>query len=109
MAYTNVHKFAGISPTKLRPVADLIRGKRIDEAQAILEMSKRRGAVLLLQSLQAARGNADQAEADVRRLYVSEVRVDVGPTRRKFQPKDRGRAFQIIKRTSHVTVALDEA
>jgi large subunit ribosomal protein L22 len=105
--FTNVHRGARISPTKLRPVIKLIMGKRIDEAFAILQMSKRRGAVLVAQALLAAQANADQAEVDPRKLKVTEARVDSGPTMKRFQPKDRGRAHQILKRTSHITVGVD--
>ncbi len=108
MAYTNVHRGARISPTKVRPVIDQIRGKRIDEAITLMQLSKKRAAVYINQALGAARANADQAEADIRRLYVVDARVDSGPTVKRFQPKDRGRAHPILKRTSHITVALDE-
>ena len=109
MPYMNVHKGARISPTKVRPVANLIRGKRIDEAISILEMSKRRAAVLLKQALLAAQANADQAEADLRTLVVTEARIDKGPVMKRYQPKDRGRAHPILKRTSHIVVAVDTA
>ena len=108
MAYTNIHRGARISPKKVRPVLDLIRGKVAGEALTILDLSQRRGAVFIREALKAAIANADQAEADVRRLYVSHVAVDSGPTIKRFQPKDRGRAHPILKRTSHITVAVDE-
>ena len=108
MPYKNVHRVARISPTKVRPVVDMIRGKRIDDAVTTLQLCKKRGAVFVKAALLAAKANADQAEADVRRLYVSDARVDQGPTIKRFQPKDRGRAFPILKRTSHITVAVDE-
>lgn len=108
MAFTNVHRSARISPTKVRPVVDLIRGKRIDTAISLMQMCKNRGAVFVEQALNAAKANADQAEADIRRLYVVDARVDAGRTLKRFQPKDRGRAHPIKKRTSHITVALDE-
>jgi len=98
-----------MSPTKIRPVLDLIRGKSIDEATIILQMSKRRAAVLIKNVLDSAVANADQAEANVRNLFVSEVRVDSGPTMKRWQPKDRGRAHPILKRTSHILVSVDEA
>jgi large subunit ribosomal protein L22 len=107
MPYTNVHRGARISPLKVRPVIDLIRGKRIDEADTILSLSKNRAAVFIRQALLAARANADAAEADIRRLVVVDARVDSGPTMKRFQPKDRGRAHPILKRTSHITVAVD--
>ncbi|MFA9479023.1 50S ribosomal protein L22 [Phycisphaerales bacterium AB-hyl4] len=108
MPYTNVHRAARISPTKARPLADLIRGKRYDEAVTQLELSKRRGAVLMKAALIAAYANADQAEANTRRLVVTDARVDSGPTMKRWQPKDRGRAHPIMKRTSHITVTVDE-
>jgi len=108
MPYENVHRNARISPTKVRPVADMIRGKSLDEAMMILQMSKRRAAVFLRQALLAAQANADQGDADVRRLFVSDARVDAGATMKRWQPKDRGRAFPIRKRTSHIVVAVDE-
>ena len=107
MAYTSKYRMARISPTKARPVMDLIRGKRIDEATTILTMSKRRAAVLIKGVLDAAVANADQAEANVRDLVVTDARVDSGPTMKRFQPKDRGRAHPILKRTSHLTVGVD--
>ena len=63
--------------------------------------------VLVKQALRAAQANADQAEVDPRKLRVTDARVDPGPTRKRFQPKDRGRAHQILKRTSHITVGVD--
>ena len=107
MAYISKYRMARISPTKARPVIDLIRGKRIDEAATILSMSKRRAAVLIKGVLDSAVANADQAEANLRDLIVAEARVDAGPTIKRFQPKDRGRAHAILKRTSHITIAVD--
>ena len=108
MAYQAIHYGARISPTKARPVIDMIRGKRLDEAVVTLSMSKKRAARFILAVLNSAKANADQAEADVRRLIVSDARVDGGPMSKRFQPKDRGRAHRILKRTSHITVAVDE-
>lgn len=107
MAYTSKYRMARISPTKARPVMDLIRGKRIDEASTILMMSKRRAAVMIKGVLDSAVANADQAEVNVRNLIVTDARVDAGPTIKRFQPKDRGRAHPILKRTSHLTVGVD--
>ncbi len=109
MAYRAAHKFARISPRKARLVADLIRGRSYDDAMTQLQASKKRAAALVQKVLASARANADQAEADVRRLYVSDARADEGPTLKRFQPKDRGRAFPINKRTSHIHVAVDES
>ena len=107
-AYTNIHYGARISPTKVRPVINQVRGRRIDEAITLMTMSKKRAAVYIKAALTAALANADQAEADVRTLYVTDARVDSGQTIKRFQPKDRGRAHPIKKRTCHITVALGE-
>ncbi len=109
MPYTNVHRSARISPTKARLVVDLIRGKSVDDALMALEFSKKRAAVFVRNALNAAVANADQDEADSRRLRVVDARVDEGVTIKRFQPKDRGRAHPIKKRTSHITVSVDEA
>jgi large subunit ribosomal protein L22 len=108
MAFTNIHRGARISPLKARLVVDMIRGMPIDKAQVALQMSTKRAAVYVSAALEAAIANADQAEANIRKLYVSDARVDAGPTIKRWQPKDRGRAHPILKRTSHITVAVDE-
>lgn len=108
MEYTNVHRTARISPSKVRQLTAMIKGKSIDDALVALETSKRRGAILIKNSLRAAIANADRAEANLRKLVVSDARVDSGPTMKRFQPKDRGRAHDILKRTSHITVSVAE-
>lgn len=109
MAYTNVHKMARISPTKIRLVTEMINRKPVAQALIALETCNKRGAVLVKNALRAAVANAEQADANTRKLVVKEARVDSGPTIKRFQPKDRGRAHQILKRTSHITVTVEEA
>jgi large subunit ribosomal protein L22 len=108
MPYHAIHRYARISPQKARLVVDMIRGCDFDQAMATLQYSKKRAAAYVRQALTSAQANADQAEADVRNLYVSEAFVDAGPTIKRFQPKDRGRAHPINKRTCHIHVAVDE-
>ena len=105
--YTASHRFARIAPRKARLVADMIRGKGIEDALATLEFSPRRGAWFIKSVLRSAIANAEEANLDVGRLYVSESRVDEGPTIKRFQPKDRGRSHPIMKRTSHIHVSVD--
>ncbi|MEY2713461.1 MAG: ribosomal protein [Planctomycetota bacterium] len=107
MAYKASHKFCRIAPRKARLVADLIRGRGVADALTELEFSKRRGAYFVKGVLKSAIANAEQASADVSRLVVVESRVDEGPTIKRFQQKDRGRAHPIMKRTSHIIVAVD--
>ncbi|MBM4105864.1 MAG: 50S ribosomal protein L22 [Phycisphaerae bacterium] len=108
MAYVARHRFARIAPQKARLVADQIRGTAVDRALATLELSKRRGGWYLRAVLRSAIANAEEKSADVGRLVVTEVRIDEGPTIKRFQPKDRGRAHPIRKRTSHILVAVEE-
>ena len=108
MPYRSSHRFARCSAQKARLVVDLVRGRDYDEAIGMLELSKKRAAVYVRKTLEAAAANADQAEADVRNLVVTEAFVDEGPTMKRFQPKDRGRAHPILKRTCHINVAVDE-
>ncbi len=108
MAYRAVHRYARIAPRKARLVAALIRGKRVDDAMTQLELTPKRAAWFLKAVLKSAIANAEEGDADVRNLYVTESRVDEGPTMKRFQPKDRGRAHRILKRTSHLIIAVDE-
>ena len=103
------HRFARIAPRKARLVIDTIRGQRCDDAVEQLRFNRRRSARMIEAVLKAAMANADEQEADMRRLYVRDARVDGGPYLRRWRPKDRGRAHPIAKRTSHLIVALAEA
>jgi large subunit ribosomal protein L22 len=102
------HRYARISPRKTRLVIDMIRGMNCDAALDVLKFNHRRGAMLISSVLKSAMANANEKEADMNRLFVSEARVDAGPYYRRFQPKDRGRAHPIAKQTSHIIVRVAE-
>jgi len=108
MAYKAIHKFARIAPRKARLIADMIRGNKIDDAVTALEFSKKRAAWYFKAVLKSAIANAEEKDANVHDLYISESRVDEGPTMKRWRPKDRGRAHPILKRTSHLHLSLDE-
>ena len=108
MAFQASHRFARIAPRKARLVADMIRGKRVAEALVALDFSKKRGSAFIAVVLKSAIANAEEKNADPTKLVVSESRVDEGPTLDRFQPKDRGRAHPIRKRTSHIHIAVEE-
>jgi large subunit ribosomal protein L22 len=108
MNYNASHRFARISPRKARLVADMVRGQNIEDAITTLDFSKRRGAYFLRSVLKSAIANAEENDADLSRLYVESTWVDSGPTIKRFQPKDRGRAHPIWKRTSHIHVQVAE-
>ncbi len=96
------------SPRKAALIADMIRGKSVNDALNMLSFTTRRAAVDVKKALNAAIADAELAEADVNKLVVCESRVDQGPRMKRFQPKDRGRAHPIIKCFSHITVGVAE-
>ena len=108
MAWQAKHKYARISARKARLVADVVRGRDAQDALNVLKFMPQTAAVMVSKALRSAVANANEAEADVDRLYVQEVRVDDGPVMKRFQPKDRGRAHPIIKRMTHITIGLEE-
>lgn len=108
MAYKAIHRFARIAPRKARLVADMIRGMPVDKAVTALNFSKKRAAWYFKSVLKSAIANAEEGEADIAALVISESRVDEGPSLKRFRPKDRGRAHPILKRTSHLHIAVDE-
>lgn len=104
-----IAKYVRISPRKVRIVIDLIRGKSIEDAFAILKFTPKRGAVLLDKVLRSAVANAENNfDMDVDRLYISRCFVDQGPTLKRIHPRSRGQAFAILKHTSHITVVVAE-
>ena len=106
--WKSTHRYARISPRKARLVTELIAGRHVNEALDVLRFTRKRASVFVDKVLRTAMADADEKEADVRKLYVHEARVDEGPTIKRFRPKDRGRAHPIMKRTSHIVVAVGE-
>lgn len=106
--FTAVFKHHRGSPRKAKLLADLIRGKNFETALNLLTFTTKRAAVDVKAALNAAFADAEQAEADTSRLVVTESTVNNGPHNKRFQPKDRGRAHPILKRTAHITVGLEE-
>lgn len=107
--WTSTYKWSRSSERKSQLVVDMIRGKDVEAASAMLKFSPRRAAVMVNKALQAAVADAEASDADLNRLVVSEARADKGVIIKRFQPKDRGRAHPIQKRTSHIIVSVEEA
>jgi large subunit ribosomal protein L22 len=108
MAYEAVHRFAQISARKVRPLADLIRGKSADEALNILRYQPHRGARMLEKVLESALANAEDRRAqNLHHLRVVDVRVDQGPMFKRMRPHARGMASILKKRMAHIRVALE--
>ena len=102
-------KYARISPRKVQIVLDLIRNKPVDMASAILKHTPKAASEPLVKLLGSAVANAENNHnMDKNRLYVAECFVCPGPTLKRIRPRAQGRAFRVLKRTSHVTMVLRE-
>ncbi|MGA3084966.1 MAG: 50S ribosomal protein L22 [Thermodesulfobacteriota bacterium] len=102
-------KYIRIAPRKVQVIIPAIKGRKVEEAISILQFMPRKGARILQKVLHSAVANAEQNKVDIDTLVVKTVLVDGGPTLKRFMPRAMGRAYPILKRTSHITVFLEEA
>jgi large subunit ribosomal protein L22 len=108
MAFKASHRFARISPRKLRLMADIVRGKFADEALELLRYQPHRGARLLEKVIKSALANAEDRRAqNLNTLMLTDVRVDGGPMFKRMMPRARGMASVIKRRMSHIRVSLE--
>lgn len=104
-----IAKTVRIAPRKVRLVVDLIRGKKIGEAIAILKYTPKSASPVVEKVLKSAIANAEHNyDLDLENLYVSEAYVNEGPTMKRFRPRAKGSASPINKRTSHITIVVSE-
>ncbi|MDT2768347.1 MULTISPECIES: 50S ribosomal protein L22 [Globicatella] len=104
-----IAKTVRIAPRKVRLVVDLIRGKKIGEAMAILKYTPKSASPVVEKVLKSAIANAEHNyDLDLENLYVSEAYVNEGPTMKRFRPRAKGSASPINKRTSHITIVVSE-
>ena len=104
-----IAKYIRIAPRKIRIVVDLIRGKSVGEAIAILKHTPKVASEVVEKVLKSAMANAEHNyDMNIDNLFVSEVYVDQGPTLKRIHPRSRGQAFKILKRSSHVTLKVKE-
>ena len=101
--------FVRIAPRKVKIVLDLIRNKPCEEAMAILKYTPKAACEPLYKLLKSAMANAEMKNMDVTRLYVAACSVDQGPTLKRIRPRDKGRAYRINKKTSHINITVKEA
>ena len=108
MAFKATHRFARISPRKLRLMADIVRGKFADEALELLRYQPHRGARMLEKVIKSAMANAEDLRApNLNELMLTDVRVDGGPMIKRMMPRARGMASVIKRRMSHIHVSLE--
>ncbi|AGA56529.1 MAG: 50S ribosomal protein L22 [Thermobacillus sp.] len=101
--------YVRIAPRKARLVVDLIRGKSVGEAIAILRHTPKAASPIVEKLLNSAVANAEHNyQMNVERLYISQAYVNQGPTLKRYRPRAQGRAFPIKKRTSHITLVVSE-
>ena len=101
------HRYAQISPQKVRLVADQIRGLSVADAINVLTYSPKKAAGLIKKVLESAMANAEHNEgADIDELHISTIFVDEGVTMKRIRPRAKGRADRIMKRTCHITVKV---
>jgi large subunit ribosomal protein L22 len=109
MIYTAKHRYADTGARKMRPFAQLVRGKNVDEAIEALRFLPNRGARLIEAVLKSAVGNAeDKGCRNLEDLVVTECRIDDGPMFKRIRPRARGTAFQIKRRLAHIIVTLTD-
>jgi len=106
-----VSRYVRITPRKARAVADLVRGRTIQEALGILALTPRKASPLLRKAILSARANAqvmndDAVDLQDQNLVITEILIDEGPTLKRIRPRAQGRAFRVMKRTSHIKVTV---
>ena len=107
--YKASHRYAHIAPRKARLIMDMVRGRDVDDAITMLRFAKQRASGMIEKVIRSAVANANEQEVPTRNtLFVQKAWVDPGPIIKRFQPKDRGKAYPIQKKTSHLCVELGE-
>jgi large subunit ribosomal protein L22 len=101
-------RFFRMAPRKVRLVADLIRGKHVEEALTVLQFAEKGAAAPLAKLLKSAVANADQKKANVDKLWINDLQVQEGPMLKRYRPRAQGRATPIRKRSSHISIKLIE-
>ncbi|MGH3923840.1 MAG: 50S ribosomal protein L22 [Pseudonocardiaceae bacterium] len=102
-------RYVRVTPMKARRVVDVIRGMKADEASALLRFAPQAAAEPVRKVLESAMANAEDSKGlSAETLYVVEAYVDEGPTMKRFRPRAQGRAYRVAKRTSHITIVIED-
>jgi large subunit ribosomal protein L22 len=110
MEVNAIAKYIRVSPQKARLVANLVKGKRVGDALSILDFTRKASSLYISKLIHSAVASAEKREGiDVDTLFVKNIYVNGGPVLKRFRPASMGRGVRIRKRTSHITVILDEA
>jgi large subunit ribosomal protein L22 len=104
-----IARYQRIGPRKARLVVDMVRGKRVEDALGILDLTPKKAARIVAKTLRSAIANAEDTQhVDVDRLYIKTAYVDQGPSWSRWRARAQGRAAMIEKKSSHITLVLDE-
>lgn len=102
-------RFVRVQPRKARAVADLVRGKNVNDATAMLKQIAKKGASHISDAINSAKANAGQSgKVDVDNLFVQQIMIDNGPVLKRYTARAQGRGDRIAKKTAHITVVLSE-
>ena len=102
-------KFVRVQPRKARAVADLVRGKNVNDATAMLKQIPKKGASFISDAINSAKANAEQTgKVDVDNLFIQTITIDGGPILKRYTARAQGRGDRVMKKTSHITVVLAE-
>ena len=109
MSATAKLKFVRVQPRKARAVADLVRGKNVNDATAMLKQIAKKGARHISDAINSAKANAGQSgKVDVDNLFIKTITIDGGPIIKRYTARAQGRGDSVHKKTSHITVVLSE-
>jgi large subunit ribosomal protein L22 len=103
-----VARYVRISPQKVRRLIHCVKGETVENGLNQLSFMPQKGARLIKKTLESAVANAEEKDMDVDLLVIKNILVDQGPTMKRFKPRARGRATRILKRSSHITVILEQ-
>ena len=104
-----VSKYVRVSPRKVRMIVDAVKGKPVESGLNALKFMPQKAAAIVAKTIRSAVANAEQnSELDIDQLVIRNVIADQGPTLKRWRARARGRGTRILKRTSHITVILDE-
>jgi large subunit ribosomal protein L22 len=101
-------RFARVAPSKIRPLARLLKGKSLNEALTAASLSNQKGAFFIRKLLKSMEANLTSNELDGKNFYIENLVIEEGPTLKRYWPRSRGMPRPVVKRTSHIRIVLSD-